>query len=197
MKTQKLNIKVRDLTPLLGKSRKTMIEGRNLMKNITLIMCFIAALAIFVLPVDAATRVKQSIPITLSVPVVCNVGEVVDLSGRLHAVITFRRLPFLSAHVDVNTQGVAGTGEITGRTYQGNGTIHTISLGSPLLNGQATLSTRVAFLVTGAPGPDGSVPSFDLQADLHLRFRANGTVTVKFDNFTTDCGDGAGFWDCP
>jgi hypothetical protein len=108
MKTQKLNIKVRDLTPLLGKSRKTMIEGRNLMKNITLIMCFIAALAIFVLPVDAATRVKQSIPITLSVPVVCNVGEVVDLSGRLHAVITFRRLSFLSAHVDVKHTGGRG-----------------------------------------------------------------------------------------
>jgi hypothetical protein len=169
----------------------------------TQMMCFIAALAIFTLPADAAPyqRVKQSIPITVSVPVVCNVGEVVDLSGRLHAVITFTRKPFLNAYVNLYAQGVTGTGEITGRTYQGNGNFSTTSgLGSPLingplLNGQATLSTRVAFLVTGEPGPDGSIPSFNLQATLHLRFHANGTVTVKLNNFTTDCGDGAGFWD--
>jgi hypothetical protein len=178
----------------------------NNLKRISLMMCFIAALSIFTLPVDAAEiasqfrmspwiRVKQSIPITLSVPVVCNVGEVVDLSGRFHAVITFRRQPFLKASVNVYTQGVAGTGEITGRTFQGNQNIST-TFGSPLfslLNGQANFSTRVAFLVTGAPGPDGSVPSFELQAVLNLRFHANGTVTVKLNNFTTDCGDGAGF----
>ena len=103
---------------------------------------------------------------------------------------------------NVYTQGVAGTGEITGRTFQGNQNIsailrHPLLPGFPpgLLNGQANFSTRVAFLVTGAPGPDGSVPSFNLQATLHLRFHANGTVTVKLNNFTTDCGDGAGFWD--
>ena len=62
------------------------------MKNTTLMMCFIAALAIFTSPVDAAQTVNQSIPISLSVPVPCNsVGEVVDLKGRLHAVITWTR----------------------------------------------------------------------------------------------------------
>jgi hypothetical protein len=165
----------------------------------TQMMCLIAALSIFTLPVDAAEIVKQSTPITVSVPVVCNVGEVVDLSGRLHVVITFTRKPFLKAYVNVYTQGITGTGEITGRTFQGNQNISTIFgsplVNGPLLNGQANFSTRVAFLVTGAPGPDGSVPSFDLQANLHLRFHANGIVTVRFNNFTTDCGDGAGFWD--
>jgi hypothetical protein len=195
MKTQKLNIKVRDREPLLGKSRKTMIEGRNLMKNITLIMCLIAALAIFTLPADAATIVKQSTLITLSVPVACNVGEVVDLSGRLHTVITFtRNSRHGSAHVNVNAQGVAGTGEITGRTFQANGEFN-LSLSRSLLNGASTVGTKVWFLVTGDPGPDGSVPTFGLQAYVYVTFHANGTVTVKFDNFTTDCGDGAGFWD--
>jgi len=195
MKTQKLNIKVRDWEPLLGKSRKTMMEGRNLMKNTTLMMCFIAALSIFTLPVDAAQIVDQ--PIAVSVPVVCNVGEVVDLSGRLHTVITFtRNSRHGSAHVHVNAQGITGTGEITGRTFQVNGEWD-MSFRRSLLNGASTVITRAEFIeVTGAPGPDGSVIGFWLQGDVHVTFHANGTVTVKFDNFTVDCsGYGAGLWD--
>jgi hypothetical protein len=161
----------------------------------TQMMCLIAALSIFTLPAGAAQIVKQSTPITVSVPVVCNVGEVVDLSGRLHTVITFTRNSRRgSAHVKVNAQGVAGTGEITGRGYQANEEFN-LSLSRSLLNGASTVGTKVWFLVTGAPGPDGSVPSFGLQADVYVTFHANGTVTVKFKNFTTDCGDGAGFWD--
>src|SRR5262245_11546309 len=167
------------------------------MKNITLIMCLIAALAICTLPVDAAQTVNRSTPITVSVPVVCNVGEVVDLSGILHTVIKFRRNSRQGvAHVNVNAQGVAGAGEITGRTFQANGEFN-LSLSRSLLNGAGSVGTKVWFLVTGAPGPDGSVPSFGLQADIWFTFHANGRVTVKFDNFTTDCGDGAGFWDYP
>ena len=158
-------------------------------------MCFIVALVIFTSPVDAARKANQSIPITLSVPVACNVGEVVDLSGSLHAVIRFKRNNrYYSAHVQVNAQGITGTGEITGRTFQANGEWDT-SLSRSLLNGAGTVGTKVWFLVTGAPGADGSVPSFGLQAYVWVTFHANGTVTVKFDNFTTDCGDGAGLWD--
>jgi len=164
--------------------------------------CFITALAIFTSPVDAAQRVNhaaqrvnQSIPIAVSVPVVCNVGEVVDLSGTLQTVIRKRNNRYYgSVHVHVNAQGVAGTGEITGRTFQANGEWDT-SLSMFLLNGASTHGTKVWFLVTGAPGADGSVPSFGLQAYVWVTFHANGTVTVKFDTFTTDCGDGAGFWD--
>ena len=174
------------------------MEGKNLMKNTTLMICLIAALAIFTLPADAARRVNQSIPITLSVPVPC-VGEVVDLSGTLHAVIKFMRgSKGNSAHVFlyVNTQKVAGTGEITGRGYQANGNIN-IPFSTVLLNGASNVTTRTEFIeVTSAPGLDGSVISFWLQGDLHLTFHANGTGTVKFDNFTVDCsGNGAGLWD--
>jgi hypothetical protein len=168
------------------------------MKNITLIMCLIAALAIFTLPADAATKINQSTPITLSVPVACNnVGEVVDLSGRLHTVITFtRNSRHGSADVHVNAQGVAGTGEITGRTFQVNGEWD-MSFRRSFLNGASTVTTRAEFIeVTGAPGPDGSVIGFWLQGDVHVTFHANGTVTVKFDNFIVDCsGGGAGLWD--
>jgi hypothetical protein len=155
------------------------------------IMCLIAALSIFTLPVDAAQRVNQSI--TLSVPVVPCVGEVVDLSGRLRIVVTSRGG---TAHLHVNAQGITGTGEITGRTFQANGEWDVVLHGF-LLNGQGTVSTRGEFIeVTGAPEPDGSVPVFWLQEDVHVRFHANGTVTVKFNNFTVDCsGNGAGLWD--
>ena len=161
-------------------------------------MCLIAALSIFTLPADAAQTVNRSTPITVSVPVVCNVGEVVDLSGTLHTVIKFRRNSRQGvAHVNVNAQGVAGTGEITGRTFQANGANGEwdVVLNRSLLNGAGTVGTKVWFLVTGAPGPDGSVPSFGLQAYVWVTFHANGTVTLKFNNFTTDCGDGAGLWD--
>jgi hypothetical protein len=194
MKTQKLNIRVQDWDRLLGKSRKTMMEGRNLMKSTTLMMCFIAALSIFTLPVDAA---DQSIPITVSVPVVCNVGEVVDLSGILQTVITFtRNRRHGIARVDVNAQGITGTGEITGRTFQANGQIN-MSFRRALLNGASTVTTRAEFIeVTSAPGPDGSVIGFWLQGDVHVTFSANGAATVRFDNFTVDCsGNGAGLWD--
>jgi hypothetical protein len=158
-------------------------------------MCLIAAFSIFTLPADAAQIVNRSTPITVSVPVVCNVGEVVDLSGRLQTVITFTRNSRRgSVHVLVNAQGIEGSGEITGRTFQANGEWDVV-LNRSLLNGAGTVGTKVWFLVTGAPGPDGGVPSFGLQAYVYVTFHANGTVTVKFNNFTTDCGDGAGFWD--
>ena len=155
------------------------------MKNNTLMMCVVAAIAIVTSPVDAAKVVNQSIPITLSVPVPC-VGEVVELSGRLHTVITFtsngRRV---NAHVHVNAQELTAIGEITGRTFQANGEIN-ISFHKSLLNGQGTRTFITSLEVTG-PGPGGSVIGFTLQERAHVTFNANGTVTVNFDNFNAAC----------
>ena len=156
------------------------------MKNTTLMMCLIATLAIFMSPVDAAKIVNQSIPITLSVPVPC-AGEVVDLSGKLHTVITFtRNKRNVSAHVHVNAQGITGTGEITGRTFQVNGAFN-ISFHNSLLNGQGTKTFIITLEVTDELGPTGSVTGFTLQETAHVTFNANGTVTVNFDNFQAAC----------
>jgi hypothetical protein len=156
------------------------------MKNTTLMMCLIATLAIFMSPVDAAKIVNQSIPITLSVPVPC-AGEVVDLSGKLHTVITFtRNRRNVSAHVHVNAQGITGTGEITGRTFQVNGAFN-ISFHNSLLNGQGTKTFIITLEVTDELGPMGSVTGFKLQETAHVTFNANGTVTVNFDNFQAAC----------
>jgi hypothetical protein len=162
----------------------------------TQMMCLIAALSIFTLPVDAVEIANQSIPITLSVPVVC-AGEVVDLSGTLDTVITFRhrgpRSRRLGLHVN---QMVAGTGEITGRGYQADDEIN-IPFNKSLLNGQGTISFNTTLEVTSEP-PDGSfIIRFWLQETVHVTFNADGTVTVNVDNFNVDCGDpaSAGFWD--
>ena len=179
----------------------------------TQMMCLIAALAIFTLPVDAAEIANQSIPITLSLPVPCGgVGEVVDLSGTINVVITFnprhrrhRNRAMSSSGGDmrliVSAEGVAGTGEITGRAFQGNdqfmGEIN-IPFKSSLLNGQGTVSFNTNFLITIAPGPDVLVmPFWWIDETVHVIYNADGTVTVNVDNFTADCGSCAGCWDYP
>jgi hypothetical protein len=150
------------------------------------LICVIAALAIFTLPVDAAKIVNQSIPIAVSVPVPC-VGEVVDVSGKLHTVITFTSNGrHVNAHVHVNAQGITGTGEITGRTFQANGKIN-ISFNKSLLNGQGTTTFIARLEVTGEPGPSGGDIGFTLRETAHVTLNAKGTVTVNFDNFQADC----------
>jgi hypothetical protein len=168
------------------------------MKNTTLIMCLIAALAIFTSPVDA-DRVDQSIPITLSVPSPC-VGEVVSLSGTLDTVITFNRRHrsrqrSRSFMLYLNAQGIAGIGEITGRAYQVNDAEFKIPFNRVLLNGQGTVSSNIYLEVTNAPGPDGLTFTWWLDETVHVTFNADGTVTVNVDNFTADCGSCAGCWD--
>jgi hypothetical protein len=161
----------------------------------TQMLYFIAALAIFTSLVDAVELTNQSIPITLSVPVPC-VGEVVDLSGTLDTVVTFNRRHRRRFTLHVNAQGVAGTGEITGRGYQATGEQINIPFNRSLLNGQGTVSFNINLGFTSAPGPDGLIPRlWWLQGTVHVISNADGTVTVNFDNYTADCGSGAGFWD--
>jgi len=132
-------------------------------------MCLIAALSIFTLPADAAQIVNRSTPITVSVPVVCNVGEVVDLSGRLQTVITFMRNSRRgSVHVLVNGQGVAGIGEITGRTFQANGEWDVV-LNRSLLNGAGTVGTKVWFWSPVPPDPTVVSPALGFKRTYTLR----------------------------
>ena len=168
------------------------------MKNTTLMMCFIAVLAIFTSLVDAGVLTSQSIPITLSVPVPCaDVGEVVDLSGTLNTVITFNRRHTQRFTLHLNAQGVTGTGEITGRGYQATEWQTTMPFNRSLLNGQGTVSFNITLLeVTSPPGPGGLMPSpWWVQGTIHIISNADGTVTVNFDNYTADCGSCFGCWD--
>src|SRR5262249_15207315 len=124
-------------------------------------MCLIAVLSIFTLSAEAAQGVRST-PITVSVPVVCNVGEVVDLSGRLQTVITFTRNSrrgSAGAHLNVNAQGVAGTGEITGRTFQASGK-RDVFLDRSLLNEATSVGRKVWLLITDPLGAAGRRSDF-------------------------------------
>jgi hypothetical protein len=93
------------------------------MKNTIIMMFFAAVLAIFTRSANAAIQVNESIPITLSVFVPCaagGAGEIVDLSGSLHVLITFTiNGNHVSGRQQFQPQGLSGTGETTGLTYYG------------------------------------------------------------------------------
>src|SRR5438270_13513915 len=92
-------------------------------KNTTIIM--FAALALFTVPANAAKQVNDSTDINLTVFVPCaagGAGELVDLSGPLHTLITFTiNGNNVSGTAHFQPQGLSGTGETTGDKYQSTG----------------------------------------------------------------------------
>jgi hypothetical protein len=90
--------------------------------------CVVGAL-VSVTGAQAAVITNTSTPLDLSVFVPCangGAGEIVDLSGQLHTVIstTINGNNF-SAKEHFQPQGVSGTGETTGAKYQGTGVTQT------------------------------------------------------------------------
>ena len=156
------------------------------MKNTTIIMFLTAALAAFVTPANAAIVVNESDPISLSVFIPCaagGAGEVVDLSGALHTLITETiNGNNVSGKQQAQPQGVTGIGESTGLKYQGIGVTQT-NFKMSFQNGQANQTFVNRFDIIGQ-GPGNN---FILQETAHITFNANGTVTVFFDLPIVDC----------
>jgi hypothetical protein len=149
-------------------------------------MFLTAALAAGVTPAKASIIANESDPISLSVFVPCaagGAGEVVDLSGVLHTLITETiNGNNVSGKEQAQPQGVTGTGESTGLKYQGTGVTQT-NFKMSFQNGQATQTFVNRFDIIGQ-GPGNN---FILQETAHITFNANGTVTVFFDNPIFDC----------
>ncbi|SRR6266446_4484169 len=156
------------------------------MKNTKIMMFFAAVLAIFTTSANAAIQVNESIPITLSVFVPCaagGAGEIVDLSGPLHVLLTFTiNGNNLSGRQQFQPQGISGTGETTGLSYQATGLTATSFAGS-LVNGQFTQTFINRFDIIGQ-GPNNN---FTVHETLHITINADGTVTVFFDDFSVEC----------
>ena len=156
------------------------------MKNTATIVFLAAALAIFITPANASITVNDSTPLSISVFVPCaagGAGEIVDLSGNLHTLITETiNGNNISGVMHFQPQGVTGTGEITGLKYQGTGVTST-SFKMSLQNGQANMTFVNRFDDIGQ-GPGNN---FTVHETAHVTFNANGTVTVFFDNFSVDC----------
>jgi len=143
-------------------------------------------LALVIVPAYAAVEVNEATNITLSVFVPCaagGAGEIVDLSGPLHTLITETiNGNNVSGVMHFQPQGISGIGETTGTKYQATGVTGT-SFSQSLQNGQANMTFVNRFNIIGA-GPGNN---FLVRETSHITFNADGTVTVYFDDFTVEC----------
>jgi hypothetical protein len=150
------------------------------------LMMSLSLLAVSITPSHAAVQVNDSTNISLSVFIPCaagGVGEVVDLTGALHSLISFtENANKVSGYYHFQPQGLSGTGETTGAQYNGTGVTQQ-SFSTSLQNGQANLTYVNNFRIIGQ-GPGNN---FLVHETLHITFNADGTVTVFHDNFSIDC----------
>ena len=146
-----------------------------------------AALAFFTVPANAAKQVNDSTDINLTVFVPCaagGAGELVDLSGPLHTLITFTiNGNNVSGTAHFQPQGLSGTGETTGDKYQATGVTKDTSFKLSLQNGQANQTFVNKFRIIGS----GAGNNFLVHEEAHITFNANGTVTVFHDNLSIEC----------
>ena len=146
----------------------------------------LAALASAILPANAAVQVNDRTDISLSVFIPCaagGVGEVVDLTGPLHTLITFTiNGNNVSGFFHFQPQGISGTGETTSDKYQGTGVTQE-SFKTSLQNGQANMTFVNNFRIIG----QGAGNNFLVHETLHITLNADGNVTVFHDNFSVEC----------
>jgi len=156
-------------------------------KNTTIMMFLFAALALFTVQVNAAKQINDLSDITLTVFVPCaagGAGELVDLSGPLHTLITFTiNGNNVSGTAHFQPQGIAGTGETTGDKYQATGVTKDTSFKFSFQNGQAQQTFVNNFRIIGT-GPGNNYLVHEVA---HITFNADGTLAVFHDSFSIDC----------
>src|SRR5215470_1015490 len=137
-------------------------------------------------PADAAVEANSTAEFSLEVFVPCaagGFGEVVDLSGRLHSLITFTiNGNEVSGLMHFQPQGLGGTGETTGTRSRGTGVTKSSFSGS-LLNGQFNTTFVNNFRIIGQ-GPGNN---FLVHETAHITINADGTLRVNHDNLSTEC----------
>ena len=156
------------------------------MKNAIVITLCAASLTLFAIPTNADVRNNERIEISLSVFVPCaagGVGEIVDLSGSIHALLTFTiNGNNVSGVMHFQPQGISGTGETTGLKYQATGVTST-SFKMSLQDGETNRTFINRFDIIGQ-GPNDN---FRVHETAHITFNADGTVNVTFDDFGVEC----------
>ena len=150
------------------------------------VICVVAALATVILPASATTEVNDRTDISLTIFIPCaagGAGELVDLAGPLHTLITFTiNGNNFSGVFHFQPQGISGTGETTGDKYQATGVTQE-SFKTSLQNVQANLTFVNNFRIIGQ-GPGNN---FLVHETLHITVNADGTLTVFHDDFRADC----------
>jgi hypothetical protein len=111
-------------------------------------------------------------------------GEIVDLGGRLHTVIHLTSNGNnVSGMSHFQPQGIVGTGETTGDTYQATGVTKDSSFKASFQNVQFTQTFVNKFRIIGQ-GPGNN---FLVHEITHVTFNAKGAATVLHDNFSAVC----------
>ena len=150
-------------------------------------MFLAAALAVFVVPANAAIITNVTEPMDFQFFVTCangGAGEYVDFSGPVHLLITQTINGKNSVFtLTENPLGVVGIGEITGDTYHFTSATTLVQKISSTFGGQFTNTQVSPFRVIG-PGPGNN---FVVRFQIHVTRNANGTFTVTFDHFSTEC----------
>ena len=156
-------------------------------KNTTILMLLFGALALFTVPANAAKQVNDRSEIDLTVFVPCaagGAGELVDLSGPLHTLITFTiNGNNVSGTAHFQPQGLSGTGETTGDKYQATGVTKDTSFKVSFQNGQAQQTFINNFRIIGT-GPGNN---FLVHEEAHITINANGAVILVHDNLSIAC----------
>lgn len=134
----------------------------------------------------ASSTASFSFPITLSVFIPCAAGgngEVVDLSGNLHVVVSDTiNANHVHMYSHANPQGITGTGETTGAKYQATGeTLQSFNFS--VINFPFTTTFVNNFKIIGQ-GPGNN---FAVHENFHVTINANGALTVSADNFSATC----------
>jgi hypothetical protein len=146
----------------------------------------LAALALMIAPAYAGVQVNDRTEIALTVFIPCaadGAGEVVDLAGPLHTLISFTiNGNNVSGYTHFQPQGIIGVGETTGNRYHATG-ITRESFKNSFRNGQANDTFVNNFRIIGQ-GPGNN---FLVHETEHFTINANGSVTVFHDNFSVVC----------
>jgi len=156
-------------------------------KNTNILILLFAALAFFTVPANAAKQANDTSEINLTFFVPCaaeGAGELVDLSGPLHTLITFTiNRNNVSGTAHFQPQGLCGTGETTDDKYQATGVTKDTSFKASFQNGQAQQTFVNNFRIIGT-GPGNN---FLVHEVTHITINANGIATVLHDNLSVIC----------
>jgi len=150
-------------------------------------MCILAALAMAIIaPANAAVQVNDSTDIGLTVFIPCaagGTGEIVDLAGPLHTVISFNiNGNNVSGYYHFQPQGIVGVGETSGEKYQATG-ITQESFKQSFQNGQVNDTFVNNFKIIGQKSGN----NYLVHETLHFTINSNGSVTAFHDNFSVVC----------
>ena len=162
------------------------------MKSVSVLSAIIVVLLLSMaatvgIVVATAGTVTAKFPTTLSVLVPCaadGAGEVLDLSGPLHVVLS---ITVNANHVHMNMlfnpQGVSGTGETSGEKYQATGETRD-DVNADIVDYPLNTAFVNNFKIIGQ-GPNNN---FLVHQNLHVTVNATGTVTAVVDNTSVTCG---------